>query len=64
LFGRHSTFERTSRDSARPVVTFARTRSVRRLPIVTVGSVRVLDALRLRAGRAERDDTLVELFFR
>src|SRR4051812_24829780 len=40
LLRRHSTFERTSRDSARPVVTLARARSVRRLPIVTVGSVR------------------------
>jgi hypothetical protein len=28
-------FERTSRDSARPVVTLARTRSVRRLPTVS-----------------------------
>jgi hypothetical protein len=40
LLSRHSMFERTSRDSARPVVTLARTRSVRRLPTVTVGSVR------------------------
>lgn len=32
LLSCHSTLERTSRDSERPVVTLARTRSARRLP--------------------------------
>src|SRR6185369_3533019 len=36
----HSTFERTSRESATPLVMFARMRFDKRLPIVTVGSVR------------------------